>query len=121
MEGPVSPVVDQIFRTVHMDIEDDFTTIRLVLKGVKEYAVRESSKRESGRIVHGDDRSRPILKPFVQFDTESVEAEDPRVKQAREELAEMELQLIKAKMAKVAAELASLQNDETKPTGLIAD
>ena len=106
---------NQSFREVHMDIESDYTTIRLVLKGADpEKIVRTASAQPRGRKVYGDKRSQPKLENSnVIGDAESDAvslAEDPRIKAEREELVQLELKLIELKKAKLQAEIDALKN-----------
>jgi hypothetical protein len=76
----------QKFTSIHMDIEDCYTIIKLVLKGVK-----------------------TVSKDRVLRDFEYT-SEDKRILLEREELIQLELKLIAAKKAKLTAELAELTN-----------
>jgi len=76
----------QKFTQIHMDIEDCYTIIKLVLKGVK-----------------------TVSKDYVLKDFEYT-SEDKRILLEREELIQLELKLIAAKKAKLTAELAELTN-----------
>jgi hypothetical protein len=73
-----------------MDIEDCYTIIKLVLKGVVA-------------------RERTVSKDYVLKDFEYT-SEDKRILLEREELIQLELKLIAAKKAKLTAQLAELAN-----------
>jgi hypothetical protein len=112
VEGDYS---SQTFRKVHMDIESDYTTIRLVLKGTEpEKMVRTANAQPRGRRVYGDKRSQPKLEsdnPSGDLgDTISLDEDPQIIKEAREELIRMELELIAKKKAKLQAELDALNN-----------
>ena len=81
----------QKFTSIHMDIEDCYTIIKLVLKGVVA-------------------RERKISKDYVLRDFYENTSEDQRILSSREELIQLELKLIAAKKAKLTAELAELAN-----------
>lgn len=105
----------QTFREVHMDIESDYTTIRLVLKGTEpEKMVCTANAKPRGRRVYGDKRSQPRLESDGVIDNLGSDAisldEDPRIKAEREELIQLELELIAKKKAKLQAELDALNN-----------
>jgi hypothetical protein len=96
----------QRFTQVHMDIEEGYTTIKLVLKGLDQEKMIRRASQNPGRVVYGDQRSQPVLFGSTQ---ESL-VEDPRIATEREELVALELQLIAAKKAKLKAELEAIQN-----------
>jgi len=81
----------QAFHRIHMDIEDCYTIIKLVLKGVVT-------------------RERTVSKDYVLKDFYENKSEDQRILSSREELIQLELKLIAAKKAKLTAELAELAN-----------
>ena len=81
----------QKFTSIHMDIEDCYTIIKLVLKGVVA-------------------RERTVSKDYVLKDFYENTSEDQRILSSREELIQLELKLIAAKKAKLTAELAELAN-----------
>jgi len=81
----------QTFHRIKMDVEDCYTIIKLVLKGVVA-------------------RERTISKDYVLKDFYENTSEDQRISSSREELIQLELKLIAAKKAKLTAELAELAN-----------